>query len=519
MRNGWRKKVLPVLVLLGMIAGCASDVQPTEITIVSEIAGIKERDGANIPVEATVQQMEAEGQQQITDMSDAYETILKGVTREFIAGYPVNESFLMWINAVYGNQMIERIAQESESNVQDTNLWYECTGKSIHVLWLDYCRECGFERYRLDNVYWMESGSEEEAVFSFIGDINFDEDWCTMQKYRDEGSDLTKCISGDLLQLLNESDIMVANNEFVYADGGTPLAGKAYTFAADMQKVSLLHELGTDLASLGNNHVYDYGEEGLLSTLETLRGAGIPYVGAGENLDEAEKIVYFVINGKKIAIVSATEIERSTNFTKEATEHSAGVLKMLHPEKYLSVIEEADRTSDYVIAIAHWGTEGQVYFDAEETDYASQLVEAGADAVIGGHPHRMQGASFINGAPVAYSLGNFWFSTGSLYTTVAQIVIDRSGELRMRYVPCIQENRTTRLLTEDAEKAEFYEYLAAISNQVLIDDAGYFYDRNADVTNEAAVLYDSESEKYRNVWISGGKDLDGNPIDIVGNLK
>lgn len=519
MKNGWGKKGIPVLIFLGMLTGCVTADQTPKIAIVSESAGTKERESGNTPVEATVQQLEVEEQQQIADMSNVYQTILNQVTREFIAGYPVDESFLMWINATYGDGMIDCLAEEVQKSNQDTNLWYELTGNSIHVLWLYYCQECGFEQYQLSNVYWKECKSSEEAVLSFVGDINFDEEWYTMEKMQEQENGIYDCLSAELLQMMTESDVLVVNNEFVYTDGGTPLEGKDYTFGADTDKVELLEIMGADLASLGNNHVYDYGEEGLLSTLNTLKYAGIPYVGAGENLEDAEKIVYFVLNGKKIAIVSATEIERTTNYTKEATENSAGVLKMLYPEKYLAVIERAAETSDYVIAIAHWGTEGKIFFDQEEVNYASQLVSAGADAVIGGHPHRLQGSSFIGEAPVAFSLGNFWFSTGSLYTTVAQIVINQEGDLTLRYQPCIQEGLTTRLLTSEEEKEDFFDYLAAISYDIGIDADGVVYDKTGNTSSEVSFIYDSDDEKYQNMLFSGQYDNDGNAIDVVGNLK
>ncbi len=90
-------------------------------------------------------------------------------------------------------------------------------------------------------------------------------------------------------------DVMVMNNEFTYAESGSVEAvpGKAYTFRADPEDVELLSVFGTDAVTLANNHVYDYGEEGLLSTLDCLRKADIPYTGAGENRKEASKILSF----------------------------------------------------------------------------------------------------------------------------------------------------------------------------------------------------------------------------------
>ena len=117
--------------------------------------------------------------------------------------------------------------------------------------------------------------------------------------------------------------------------GATSVYGKAYTFRADPQKAELLEIFGTDTVTLANNHVYDYGKRGFLSTLDVLDQEGIPYSGAGRNLKDASKIIYYVMNGRKVAFVSATQIERSKQYTKAATETEPGVLKALHPEKFL----------------------------------------------------------------------------------------------------------------------------------------------------------------------------------------
>lgn len=96
------------------------------------------------------------------------------------------------------------------------------------------------------------------------------------------------------------------------------------------------------------------------------------------------------MNGRKVAFVSATQIERSKQYTKAATETEPGVLKALHPEKFLKIVEEAAQNSDYVIAEVHWGTEGMLYPDQSQRHLAEQIAQAGADVIIGGHPHRLQ---------------------------------------------------------------------------------------------------------------------------------
>ena len=81
------------------------------------------------------------------------------------------------------------------------------------------------------------------------------------------------------------------NNEFTFTNRGTPTGGKQFTFRANPERVSLLQEIGVDMVSVANNHMYDYGEISLLDTLDTLENAGIAYTGAGENLEEAMKPV------------------------------------------------------------------------------------------------------------------------------------------------------------------------------------------------------------------------------------
>ena len=454
----------------------------------------------------------------ITDLTEAFDVILNGATKEFIAGYAVDETFLMWLDARYGDDLIIKLAYCVLDQEMDPEVWYEETGKSIHVLWLEFCRDSGFQTYQLNNVYWQETADASEVVISFTGDFNFAEDWCTTNYRNSRQNGLQECFSEALLEEMRASDIMIMNNEFIYMEDGKSkaLEGKAYTFRAKPEDVALLEIFGVDAVSLANNHVYDYGETGLLDTMHYLSEAGIPYVGAGKDLDEASKILYYVANGRKIAVVSASQIEKTFQYTKEATANTAGVLKTLNPDKFMRVIEKADANSDYVIAVPHWGTEGTLYPDSSQRMLAERFVEAGADAVIGGHPHRMQGICYIADVPIAYSLGNFWFSDGTLYTTVAQVIIDEKGDLKLRFLPCEQKNMVTRLLVEEEEKEAFYNYLAAISMNIGIDEEGIIYDKDNAFYEEKRIVYDSETSTTE---ILGVTDNEGYAIDIVGNRK
>lgn len=500
----------------------------------------------------------------VTDLTETFDTILNYATKTTCKGCSIDESFLLWLDARYGDAAIIDIAYELSHGNSKAEIWYDNTGASIRVLWLRYCRDLNYSTYMLDNVVWLDDMNAVDAAtdktikIDLVGDINLADDWYTMDAATQRGG-VSDCISENAQSELASADISVVNNEFVYEDGETPLAGKTYTFGAATENVKLLKIFSADLVTLANNHVYDYGEEGLISTLDTLDGAKIPYVGAGRNLEEASAIKYFVVKGRKIAFVSATEIEKFAKYTKEATENSPGVIKTIDTSLFCGVIAEAKANADYVVACVHWGIEGKNDFEAEQRRMAEDYVKAGADVVIGGHPHRLQGVEFIEDTPIAYSLGNFWFSTGTIYTTIAQIRIDGSGELSLYMIPCIQQNLTTSILTEEAEIDDFYKYVADVSYGVGIDADGKFYNSfnvikdesvnektNSDYSNAGKLNYSNAADKimtesnitesnitddnitadifkYRSGTAyavhSDLVDLEGRPIDIVGNLQ
>lgn len=506
----------------------------------------------------------------VTDLTETFDTILNYATKTTCKGCSIDESFLLWLDARYGDAAIIDIAYELSHGNSKAEIWYDNTGASIRVLWLRYCRDLNYSTYMLDNVVWLDDMNvvdvdtdknvitDKTIKIDLVGDINLADDWYTMDAATQRGG-VSDCISENAQSELASADISVVNNEFVYEDGETPLAGKTYTFGAATENVKLLKIFSADLVTLANNHVYDYGEEGLISTLDTLDGAEIPYVGAGRNFEEASAIKYFVVKGKKIAFVSATEIEKFAKYTKEATENSPGVIKTIDTSLFCNIIAEAKANADYVVACVHWGIEGKNDFEAEQRRMAEDYVKAGADVVIGGHPHRLQGVEFIEDTPVAYSLGNFWFSTGTIYTTIAQIRIDGSGELSLYMIPCIQQNLTTSILTEEAEIDDFYKYVADVSYGVGIDADGKFYNSfnvikdesvnaktNSDYSNAGKLNYSNAADKimtesnmtesnitddnitadifkYRSGTAyavhSDLVDLEGRPIDIVGNLQ
>lgn len=399
------------------------------------------------------------------EIADAIAEILDSATKELVGSYRIDDSFLMWLAGRYERESIYALQQAVREGTGQMEVWYELTGKSLHVLWVEYCRDSGVQEYYLEKVYEKECSNKEQVTMDFTGDINLAEGWSTTRYLDGRNGNIQECFSTALWEEMQSVDILMINNEFAYSNRGEALAGKAYTFRAEPQRVASIVELGTDVLSLANNHVYDYGEEALLDTLDVVEEAGIPYVGAGRNLEEAMKPVYFIANGRKIAIVSATQIERSTNYTKEATDESGGVLKTLNPDKFLSVIQEADGRSDYVIAFVHWGTENTNHYEGDQIELGRKFIDAGADVIIGGHTHCLQGFDYYNGKPIIYSLGNYWFNDRTIDTGLSQVTIHTdSNEIEFRFLPCIQRGCVTSLVEDAGEKQRILEFMQQISS-------------------------------------------------------
>ena len=330
-----------------------------------------------------------------------------------------------------------------------------------------------------NNVIEANKGDVEEDLkpydftLAFAGDINFDEDWYIMKYYNLVENGIHDCISPELIQIMQDADIMCINNEFTYSNGGAPL-NKTYTFRAHPSRVNILKELGVDIVTLANNHVYDYGEQALIDTMETLKQADIFYCGAGHNLDEAMAPVYFEIGGKTIAYVAASRAEKNMA-TPQATEDSPGILHCYDISLFIQTIKEAKEKSDYVIACVHWGTEFTHELEDVQLTTGKDYLDAGADIVIGAHPHCLQGIEWYDGKYIIYSLGNFWFNGQTIDTMLLNIRFygDKTEEfIEVAVVPALQTYNTTKYITEQSEKERIYSLLEDISVNIEIDDRG-----------------------------------------------
>jgi poly-gamma-glutamate synthesis protein (capsule biosynthesis protein) len=314
-----------------------------------------------------------------------------------------------------------------------------------------------------------ESSSDEESItLGFAGDINLDESWMVMKHMRKKGKGISGCIDPALIQKMRGYDAMILNNEFAFSNRGTPMSGKAYTFCAPTKNVNILKQLGVDVVSLANNHVYDYGKSAFLDTLTTLKKSGIQYTGGGKNKKEAIKPAYIQCKGRKIAIIAATRAEKYI-LTPAAGKSSPGVFRTYDDTEYVKAIRKASRKADYVIAFVHWGTEYSTTLETAQKQQAKDYINAGADMVVGAHTHCLQGAGYYKGKPIFYSLGNFWFNEKTLYTTLLQVQITSDGRLSAKMLPCLQSGKETKLLTSKKKVRKFIKYVNNVSTNARLN--------------------------------------------------
>ena len=319
-----------------------------------------------------------------------------------------------------------------------------------------------------------EDTGEYDFTLCFAGDINFDENWATTQYLNTCENGIADCISPELISTMQQADIMWINNEFTYSDRGQPLSGKAYTFRANPDRVENLKLLGVDIVGLANNHVYDYGKDALLDTMDTLDAAGIPYVGAGHNLEEASEPVYMEVQGKTVAFVAASRAEKN-KMTPQATDTEPGILRCYDTELFDEEIKEADANADIVVALPHWGTEYSTVLEPVQTQTAHEYIDSGADAIIGAHTHCLQGFEYYNDVPIVYSLGNYWFNEKTLDTMLITLhCYGDNDEENMDVIitPALQANCTTQYVADGAKQRELYDRLEDISVNIEIDDNG-----------------------------------------------
>ncbi|MFJ7753547.1 CapA family protein [Peribacillus muralis] len=240
-------------------------------------------------------------------------------------------------------------------------------------------------------------------------------------------------------------------------------ADTAIRLNSNKSGVKAVKDAGFSVMTLANNHMMDFEEQGLLDTIDEFKRTDMNYVGAGKNTAEAKaSIDYTDVNGVRVATLGFTDV-----YGKDAvpTDTQAGILNS-NPDLLFEMIGKAkdakQGNADLVVVNMHWGQEYSTSATLRQKDLAKAVIDAGADIIIGHHPHVLQSFDVYKDGIIFYSLGNFIFDQGWTRTkdsAMVQYHLEEDGKASIDVVPLQIEEATPRPATSKADQSRVYRQL------------------------------------------------------------
>ena len=312
--------------------------------------------------------------------------------------------------------------------------------------------------------------NQEDTVLLFGGDVLIKAS--TESIYKNNG--VTGLVSEEILAEMQNADIMMVNHEFQFSTRGEPMEDKQFTFQTDPKNVQILLDLGIDIVSLANNHSLDFGQDALQDTFVTLDEAGILYAGAGDSKERAEELQVIEVNGKKFGFLAATRVIPVAGW--DVRNKQPGLFTTYDDTRLVERIRESKEECDFLAVYVHWGIEREEYPEEYQNVIAKHCVEAGADVIIGAHPHVLQGIEFIEGKPIFYSLGNYIFNNSTPKTMLVKVLIKSDDTVEYSLIPAFATNGQTQVM-EGAEAEKLYTYMNEISVKNYVNSDGSVTDK------------------------------------------
>ena len=276
---------------------------------------------------------------------------------------------------------------------------------------------------------------------------------------------------GDALELIKGAEFSIVNLEMPATESDKTISKTGPNLKGNRNIVSALKKAGFGLATLANNHMMDYGKDGLYDTLKACEEEGLQIVGAGKSLKEARTIATVIVKDKKIAIINVCENEWSTT---QGNYPGCNPLDLINLDEDIA---KARASHDFVIVIIHGGHECYELPSPRMVKQYRWLCDKGADAVIGHHTHCFSGHELYNGKPIVYSLGNFIFDSdyrGNIWNIGAAAVlnINQDDKLELGLIPFSQcDAEPSVKLLKDKELQDWQ--LMATEKSQKISDAAY----------------------------------------------
>lgn len=294
----------------------------------------------------------------------------------------------------------------------------------------------------------VEVKKRQDIKMLFLGDIMLDRH--VKEKIAGQGvSYLFQGLKNDKFDFF-KYDIVNANLEGAVTNGGShypPIFSYDFAFAPEVMEK--FKDYNFNSFNLANNHLSDQGERGLNETRANLAKLNFQYYGCedGQAGDCSFKI--YKVNGVRIGLVGFSM-----------------VYKKFDQEKAKNLIADLETKADLVIINIHWGTEYSHVFNKIQEDTAHKLIDAGADIIIGHHPHVVQGIEIYNNKPIFYSLGNFifdqYFSRDTQEELAVELNLEASGQAKVIFYPLISKQSQPSLMA-DTEKEKYLREIAGWS--------------------------------------------------------
>jgi poly-gamma-glutamate synthesis protein (capsule biosynthesis protein) len=265
-------------------------------------------------------------------------------------------------------------------------------------------------------------GSGKSVMLALAGDVHFE--GVLESKLAASPSQVLAPIA----PVLERADLAVVNLETAVTNGGSASA-KTFVFRTPPTAFAALRGGSVDVASMANNHGMDFGEAGLRDSLAAARRYRFPVIGIGRDDREAYAPFRRTVKGQRVAVIGATQVlDDHLIGAWTARRDKPGLASAKDVPRLLRAVRQARATSDTVVVFLHWGVELMQCPTSDQRTLARQLVQAGADVVVGGHAHRLQGAGRMGKALVAYGLGNFvWYGTSELSTQTGVLFVTVTG--------------------------------------------------------------------------------------------
>ncbi len=320
------------------------------------------------------------------------------------------------------------------------------------------------DRSKSDNIHNSDD-TTPEPVLSFAGDMLFTEN--TLSRYHQQG--ISSMFSEELLSAMTDADLFMVNEEFPFSTRGEAAEDKQFTFRVDPSYVRIFQEIGVDVATVANNHALDFGVNAFTDSLDTLDQAGIARVGGGRTLSEAKAPVICTVGDSTVGILGASRVIPVSSWA--AGNARPGMFTAYDQAPLLNEISDLSSQCDYTVVYLHWGIEKDEYPQEYQRKLAYACIDAGADLVVGSHPHVLQGFETYKGKLIAYSLGNFLFSNSTNPTVLLQVHIKEDGTLAASLIPCTRVNGQ---IQKNTAPAALFSHLTELSYgvQVTADSDG-----------------------------------------------